>query len=299
MSYSLTLVLFIVVIVLLLFALTSLMAIKKRDLRLEEGRYFESSQGPIHYYIEGKKGPAVLFIHGIGASAFTWRNVTCELKKHFQCVRVDLWGFGFSSKDNFQEMTLDTQIQVLEELMDELGFTEYYVVGHSMGGHIGLWLKYNDPRVKKYVGIAPAAHPDLVSVLLTKNRWIANWTPLVMNPRLIHHLIKRILIDPTKLNDEMVDGYFQPYLDPKAHLCFAAALNMIRDPRVYEHLGDIQGDVLVIWGEDDRVIPTPISQKIRNRLKCGHHISNPRSGHLPMEDHPELINKQILSHLKS
>lgn len=237
-------------------------------------------------------------IHGLGASTYCWRHLIPILCRRYKVISFDLWGFGYSSKELQTAMGLDSQIEVIQELLDHLNVRSYSVIGHSMGGELALWLKKIDPRVRKCIAITPAAHPGLVSDWLRSFSWIANWTPLVLSASAIKRVLIRNLEDPSTLTEDMVQGYYEPYLDPKAHLTFAASLNVIRDPRVYNHLGEIDVD-LVIWAAHDMVITYKHVKKMMEKLSVEKVITHPWAGHIPMEDDPEWLGKRVMHALET
>src|SRR3972149_3855447 len=50
------------------------------------------------HYVESGEGPALLLIHGLGASTFTFRRILPGLARRFRAVALDLKGFGFSER---------------------------------------------------------------------------------------------------------------------------------------------------------------------------------------------------------
>jgi haloacetate dehalogenase len=88
----------------------------------------------------GGSGPAVLLLHGYPENHLMWRKVAPELAKTHTVVAADLRGYGDSSKPagggdhsdySKRAMALD---QV--ELMQNLGFAKFAVVGHDRGGRV-------------------------------------------------------------------------------------------------------------------------------------------------------------------
>ncbi len=299
MSDSLTLVLFFVLAGLSLIVGLALYFDRRRPQKKVEGLYFNSSVGPIFYNIEGKKGPFVLLIHGLGGSSYSWRHITTELSNHYRVVTFDLWGFGNSSKSLNKDMTLDNQCSVISELIHYLKIESFHIVGHSMGAQIGIWMKLQDERVQNLVAITPAAHPNLVSNWFTRFKWIARWTPLVLTPNMIRNFLVKDLSDPASVTDEIVEAYYSPYLNPDAHKTFAAALGIIKDDRVYRHLDRLKGDTLVLWGANDPVIPKKLARKMSEKLSPENMKTHPWSGHLLMEEDPLWLVKQILFKFES
>lgn len=299
MSQQLTFVLFFIFVAMIAIVGLTLFLLKRKKHQRTDGQYYESKQGPIFYKVYGHKGPALLLIHGLGASLFCWRHVIPQLTQDHRVIAVDLWGFGHSSKTMKDKMTLDTQVEVLMDLLDHLNVDDYNIVGHSMGAEIGLWMSHIDQRAQKCVAITPAAHPNLVADWLQMFHWVANLTPLVITPHAIHRLLSRSLEDSSSITEEMVQSYYQPYLDPAAHHCFAAALNIIKDSRVWDNLEHMKSNIYVIWAAHDLVISRKLVRMMTKKFHSKKTVTHPWAGHLPMEDDPHWLSQKILEHLKS
>ncbi len=298
MSQVLTFILILALVAMILVFGFTILFWRRQDRKQVKGAFFESSQGPIYYNVHGNSGQYVLLIHGLGCSSFSWRKILPFLSHRYRVITFDLWGFGFSSKDLRNPMTLDTQIEVIQELLAHLKVKKFHVVGHSMGAQMALWLKKNDSRVEKCIAITPAAHPGLVASWLKNFHWIANWTPLVLSTSTIRRFLLRTIEDPAFLTEDMVQSYYEPYIEPAAHLSFAAALNVIRDPRVYENLHAIQPD-LVVWAAKDAVMAPKLVQQMSSRIALERMVTHPTAGHLPMEDDHQWLGEVILRVLKS
>jgi len=62
-----------------------------------ESRWFDSSQGRIHYIDEGE-GPPLLLCHGNPTWSFLYRNIVIGLRDRFRCIAPDYLGFGLSDR---------------------------------------------------------------------------------------------------------------------------------------------------------------------------------------------------------
>ena len=87
------------------------------------------------YSISGS-GPAIIFVHGIGARKTAWDKVVLHLKDHFTCISYDLRGHGGSPKGELP-YSLDVLVEDLEALRLTLNLQKIHIVGHSLGGMIG------------------------------------------------------------------------------------------------------------------------------------------------------------------
>ena len=87
-------------------------------------------------YVDAGQGLAVVFIHGLGASMYTWRNnLAPVLAAGFRVVAFDNRGFGSSDKPA-HGYTNAEYVHLAVGLLDSLHLPDAVVVGHSMGGEI-------------------------------------------------------------------------------------------------------------------------------------------------------------------
>lgn len=94
----------------------------------------ESSDGG--YFLAGHGEPLVL-IHGNASTHETWSGVVGGLEPHFQCISYDLRGHG-SRSSRVDTYGLDDLVADLEHLRIRLGIEKAHIVGHSLGGIIGV-----------------------------------------------------------------------------------------------------------------------------------------------------------------
>ena len=87
------------------------------------------------YSIKGS-GPAVFFVHGIGARKTSWNEVCKYLENDFTCISYDLRGHGDSPK-GVLPYSLEDLVDDLETLRQKLNIQKIHIVGHSLGGMIG------------------------------------------------------------------------------------------------------------------------------------------------------------------
>lgn len=90
----------------------------------------------MNYKLEGN-GKTLVFIHGLSDNLLYWEFLASNLKRDFQVLRFDLQGHGESElKDN--EITIDTYVRDLNNLLEELNLSNVNIIGFSLGGAVGL-----------------------------------------------------------------------------------------------------------------------------------------------------------------
>jgi pimeloyl-ACP methyl ester carboxylesterase len=97
----------------------------------------------LHYTKQGS-GPSVVFLHGYGETSEMWAETIDDLKQDYTCIAIDLPGFGESKVKNALTME-DLSDAVLNVLAAE-NVDSYVLLGHSMGGYVGLELASTQPK---------------------------------------------------------------------------------------------------------------------------------------------------------
>ena len=87
-----------------------------------------------HYSVLGDPNnpKKIVFIHGLMAFAANWRKIASRMENDYQCLIYDQRGHGRSFKPETGYSTKDFALD-LDKITDELGWTEFHVIGHSMG----------------------------------------------------------------------------------------------------------------------------------------------------------------------
>ncbi len=114
---------------------------------------FES--GRFHVRIDGPEAPAgdVILIPGLSSSPHVWDMLTDELKGRYRVHRIHVQGFaGAAAEDNAEGPVSAPVAEDIARYIREQGLDRPAVIGHSMGGTIGMMLA--------------ARHPDAVGKLM-------------------------------------------------------------------------------------------------------------------------------------
>ena len=104
----------------------------------------------------GGTGPALLLLHGHPQTHVIWHKVANQLATRFTVVATDLRGYGDSSKPaglpDHSDYSKRVMAQDQVEVMRQLGFENFFLVGHDRGGRVAHRLAMDHPDyVKKLV----------------------------------------------------------------------------------------------------------------------------------------------------
>jgi pimeloyl-ACP methyl ester carboxylesterase len=99
------------------------------------------------------EGNALVFLHGYGENLTLWEELVYPLQDNYKVITIDLPGFGESHSIG-DKITLDLVAQhVNKHIRIDLGISNYYVFGHSLGGYVALALADLFPETIKGLGL--------------------------------------------------------------------------------------------------------------------------------------------------
>ena len=104
---------------------------------------FVKIKGSCIHYVDIGKGDPIIFLHGVPASNYIWRNVIPHLSCHARCIAPDLIGMGKSGKPEI-EYTIFEHIEYIKEFIDSLNLKNITLVLHGLGSIVGLHYALNN-----------------------------------------------------------------------------------------------------------------------------------------------------------
>lgn len=104
----------------------------------------------LHFTVEGE-GKTLVFLHGFLESSTMWSYLDLN-ELPAQRIFIDLPGHGKSELTDTSEWpSIDFMTDEVMNVLTKLRIESYNVIGHSMGGYIGLLLKEKDNRCEKVI----------------------------------------------------------------------------------------------------------------------------------------------------
>lgn len=214
------------------------------------------------------KNPAILILHGWGVNGDTYQETKTLLKKEGYFVSApDLPGFGKEILKK-KEMKLDDYVEFVKDFIRKNINGKYIIIAHSFGGRIAtLFCKENPRNLHGLIltGAAGIKHPlsfrSKTAFFLAKH---AGWVK--------SNFLRKLLYRFT--------GEFDYYKAGKLRKTFQ---NVIAQD-LTEYLPKITVPTLIVWGENDMVVPLSDGETMRNLIFESKLIVIKNAGHkLPYE----------------
>ncbi|HEV7751136.1 MAG TPA: alpha/beta fold hydrolase [Baekduia sp.] len=267
---------------------------------------------PMNVIDVGPEAPegTIVWIHGLSGSWQNWLENLPEFADTHRCIAMDLPGFGASPMPA-EKISISGYAAAVDELLGILGVERAVVVGNSMGGFVGAEIAIRfGTRVDRLVLVSAAGlsieHQRNESVLrllrLAGNvlamgtGWLASKSDVLASRRRSRAAMFAIVAShpellPAPLVSEQLRGSGKPG--------FVDALDALSDYPIRDRLGEIAAPTLVVWGEDDPLVP------VRDAWEFGELIPNARvvvyedTGHVAMLERPDAFNALVREFLGS
>src|SRR6185437_6501332 len=218
------------------------------------------------YDVSGaSQNPTLLLVHGFPHDRTLWAPQMHALSAVYQCVTVDLRGFGESS--SAPPYSMDQYADDLAALLDAIGVRRAVIAGISMGGYVAfaMWRRHA-ARVTGFVFVDTRAGSDSEAVRARRREWIA---------RVQAEGESAVLAMARRASEDGVIG------------ALTAAMSR---PDSSDMLGTITVPTMFVVGDEDTIAPRAESENMRTRVP-GSRIEVIRgAGHLSSLERPAAFN---------
>lgn len=236
-----------------------------------EDAYFSSSLGRIYYkhsgYESSESKDTLILLHGFGASSLSWSRFIEKIPDSLNIIAPDLLGHGKSDAPKI-DYTINNQAKTVDELISGLKGRRITIMGHSYGGWIAATLAINgrcdnliledSAGMDRFDDERLAADPDFREKLIKE--------ALVTNPN--EHVLRSIVYSRIE-ND---------YLNK-------------------DRLSKIKVQTLIIWGEQDMMIPVKFAYSLNSCISGSELYVIKGARHTPHYTNPQEAADKVLSFL--
>lgn len=244
--------------------------------------------------------PPILLIHGFASSTYTFRRIIPLLQEQYSVIAVDLPGFGKSEKSTSFIYSFQNYAQLMLECIQRFGYSSIHIVAHSMGGQIALNMALMAPeKINKLVLLCSSGYLKRSKKLLILTSYLPCFDKLVhyyIGRKDVKYHLENVFFDHTLISDEMIKEFAKPLNEKGFYKSLIRLLRHREGDLLPQQLQDIHVPTLLIWGEEDRVVPVEVGRRLVSDLPDAQLITYEKTGHLITEERPEHVFKNILMH---
>ena len=262
--------------------------------------------------------PALLLVHGFGASTDHWRYNIPVLSKTHEVHALDLLGFGRSSKPG--ELNYGGPLwrdQVVAYVQEKIK-RPTVLIGNSLGGYAALAAGSALGKEAAGVVLLNAAGYFSEDKKVSKGFWVKFRQalgggflkdPLVQRlifenlrqPGTIRRTLNQVYIDKTNVDDYLVESIRKPSLDEGAFRVFRSVFDPggPQGQPLDELFSALQAPVLLLWGNRDPWMNAPSKRAtfMKYAPACTKEVIL-EAGHCPHDEIPDQVNDSLLTWLQ-
>lgn len=283
------------------------------------GTYWQWRGNSIYYVCAGEKNsdkPALLLVHGFGASTDHWRKNISQLQQQFQVWAIDLLGFGRSAKPA-REYSGNLWREQLHDFITEVIRQPTVLAGNSLGGYASLCVAATYPQsvagliLLNSAGPFSEKNPDAEQKnssnkigKIVRSILLQPWASFLLfqyvrRKSTIRKTLNKVYFDKSAVTDILVEDIYRPSCDVGAAEVFNAVFKTPQGEKVDVLLSQMKCPLLLLWGEKDPWIDA-------RKRGSDFRVYYPQlteyyleAGHCPHDEIPDEVNNLITNWILS
>jgi len=249
----------------------------------------------IHFRDHGpKNAPPLILIHGSNASLLTWEPWATRLADAFRVITVDMPGHGLTGavpSGNYSEQAMTN---VVARIAGGLGLTHFAIGGNSMGGGVAARFAEENPgRVTQLILVDAVGMPvreggHIPLAFRLARVPVLDLSLLYVTPRFfVVEGLDDAIVRKAVIDDRMIDSYWDFARMQGTRDATLRRFQAPQDDFVARNAGRILVPTLILWGEEDRLVPVEAGRHYARAIRGSKLIIYPATGHLPQEEVPD------------
>ncbi|MBI2911894.1 MAG: alpha/beta hydrolase [Chloroflexi bacterium] len=249
---------------------------------------FLEVQGTTVHLLSAGEGEPLLLLHGAGSAA-VWSPVHAELARSFRVLAPDHPGFGLSDAPEWLD-GVDDLVYFYLDFLDQLGIDRTHVMGHSVGGWIAAELAVgHSHRLRKLalvnaigLHVTGVEQPDLFAMSPAESAPFLAYDKEAAQARVASAAPEQAAIRD-KGRAALARLGWNPYL---------------HDPKLMRRLRRVRVPTLVVWGENDPLLPLDHGRAYTGGIPGARLATIPLCGHSPQSERPQELARLVLDFLR-
>jgi pimeloyl-ACP methyl ester carboxylesterase len=271
----------------------------------------------VHLRDEGPAEPEglpIILLHGSNADLHTWEPWVRELAQTRRVIRFDQVGHGLTGPDPAGDYSRANYAADVVEVADALGLEQFILGGNSMGGKHAMEVANTYPeRVAGLILVDASGAPmpeepggqededsgGNIGFAIAQTPGLNAIVEQITPRSLIRQSLEQSVSVQSVVTEEAVDRYWELLRYPGNRAATMKRFGAPYDPLDEAEIAAIGVPTLIIWGEEDRLIPVASGRWLDRVMPDTKLLVLPRIGHLPHEEAPEATLEALRKWLAS
>ncbi|MBE9060845.1 alpha/beta fold hydrolase [cf. Phormidesmis sp. LEGE 11477] len=269
---------------------------------------------------DGNEPPAVVMIHGFGASSIHWRKNIPDFAASYSVYAIDLLGYGKSAKPTPGEpldYTFETWGQQVLDFCQQVIGRPAFLIANSIGCVVAMQTAVSAPEWVRGVVLLDCSLRLLHDRKRQTLPWYRNistpyiqkvlgYRPLIQlffkqlaKPKSVKNILRQAYGRKEEVTDELVSLLLEPAFDPGAVDVFLAFIRYSQGPIPEDLLPQLTCPTLILWGQVDPWEPVELARSFADYPAVEAFIELEGVGHCPQDEAPEVVNPTVMEWIAS
>ncbi len=264
---------------------------------------------------QAANAPAVVLIHGFGASSVHWRKNIPDLARTCHVYAIDLIGYGKSDKPTPGDpidYTFETWGQQVLDFCQQVVGQPAFLIGNSIGCVVAMQAAILDPQQVRGLALLDCS----LRLLHDRKRQTLPWyrsapTPFIQKalsykpliqlfftqlakPKAVKRILRQAYGRKEEVTDELVALLLEPAFDEGAVDVFLAFISYSQGPIPEDLFPQLTCPTLVLWGKEDPWEPIELARAYGEYAAVEAFIELEGLGHCPQDEAPEVVDPILI-----
>lgn len=234
-------------------------------------------------YVSYGEGEVLILLHGLFGSLANFEHTIAYFSKNFRVIVPLLPLYSL----DIRETSVNGMVTFLEQLCIEENFSDFILVGNSLGGHVAIVYTLQNPQNVKALVLTGSSG--------LFERAFGDTLPRRGDYEYIKQKTEQTFYDPHFASKELIDEIFDIVSDREK----ALRVVVLAKSAVRHHLGvelnNIKVPCQLIWGRQDNITPPFVAEEFQKLIPHAQLHWIEECGHAAMMEQPEKFNK-LLEH---
>lgn len=249
----------------------------------------------VHVRDEGRRyGPVIVLIHGSNASLHTWEPWVKRLGGQYRIVSLDLPGHGLTGTHPSGDYDYPIFVDVVDKVLVKLGIDRAVIGGNSMGGGVTWMYALAHPeKVEAMILVDAAGAPRWeatrkapIGLRIARMPVLRDIAKIITPRSMIESSFKTSVSVKSVATPAAIDRYWELLRYPGNREATIKRFSYTHNnhPATKEKLATLKIPTLILWGEEDNLIPVKSAKWFADVIPESRLIIYPKVGHIPMEE---------------
>ncbi len=211
--------------------------------------------------------------------------------KKFRVVSIDMPGHGLTGAVPNGDYSQEGMVRFVKEVADKLGLDKFAIAGNSMGGGVAARFAEEYPDRITHLILVDAGgmntkFGDHVPLAFRLARVpVVNQMMLYVTPRsIVTEGLNDAIVHKEIITSAMIDSYWDLARMQGTRAATLERFQLPMPTEIPRDIGKIKAPTLVLWGEEDHLIPVEAAHMYANDIHGAKLVIYPHTGHLPQEE---------------